>query len=380
MAIEESDIRKDLEAAFEQHTNEAPSPDQETRGPTEDSKESVGSSTAPEGETSSAAEGTDTEPVERGDGRDKQGRFKPKAESKPEGAPAATAKPAAAPAQEQQPQAPAKEELAAPIGWKAPAREHWKTIPRAAQEEIIRREKETAQTLRESSTARKLAQDFQSTISPFLPLIQAQNSNPLQAVKNLMTTAAGLSVGTAVQKAQIVREIIQNYGVDIQTLDQVLSGQPVQQGTPQQQQNIAPPPWATPLFQFMNTVQQTRQQREQQMVSEAEAETEAFASKNEFFEDVREEMADLMEVAAKRGVILSMDDAYKRAISMNPDLSKIVSQREAAKKASSNNIQRNRNAASSIHGSPRNGPTGAKSGDDSRRSAIEEAWDAQTSR
>jgi len=376
MAIEESDLRKDLEAAFEQHTPDPP--DKEEGRPAADSQEPVGSAPSSEGQAPDAPKESDSQQLEGGESRDDKGRFKPKSGSKPESAPAPAASPAQAQAPEQQPQPPAKEELAAPPGWKAGAREHWAKIPRAAQEEIVRREKETSQTLRESAVARKLANDFQQTINPFLPLIQSQNSNPLQAVKNLMTTAAGLSVGTQLQKAQIVREIIQNYGIDIQTLDQVLSGQPPQQGggAPQQSQ-MAPPPWAMPLFNFMNGVQQSRAQREQQMVADAEAETEAFAAKNEFFEDVREDMADLMELAANRGVVLSMDEAYKRAIAMNPDISAVVSQRAAAKKAQSNNIQRNRNAASSISGAPRNAPTGAKSGEDSRRAAIEEAWDAQ---
>jgi hypothetical protein len=364
MSAEENDIRKDLEAAFEQHSEEPEH--KEAGGPAADAKEPVGSAAPAEGQEPIATEGAEPPVAEDG--------------SKPEGAPAAPAKPAAAPGAEQQAQAPTKEELGAPIGWKAGAREHWKTIPRAAQEEIVRREKETAQTLRQSSQARQLAQDFQQTINPFLPLIQAQNSNPLAAVKNLMTTAAGLSVGTPLQKAQIVREIIQNYGIDIQTLDQVLSGQPINPQTQQNPSGMAPPPWATPLFQFMSTVQQSRQQREQQIVADAEAETEAFASKHEFFDDVREEMADLMEMAAKRGVVMSMDDAYKKAVSLNPDISSVVNQRVAAKRSQGNAIQRNRNAASSISGAPRNGPTGAKSGEDSRRSALEQAWEDQTGR
>lgn len=379
MSIEENSLRKDLEAAFEQHTKEPEH--KEAGGPSADAQEPIRNSQAPEGERAETPAAEDGgESGQDTSGRDEKGRFKSGDPSKPEAPQQATAKPAAAPAPEQQPQTPPKEELAAPIGWKAGAREHWKTIPRAAQEEIIRRDKETSQALRQSSTARKLAEDFQQTVNPFLPLIQAQNSNPLQAVKNLMTTAAGLTVGTAMQKAQIVREIIQNYGVDIQTLDQVLSGQPVQQGGAQQQQNLAPPPWAQPIFQFMNTVQQSRQQREEQMRADADAETEAFAAKHEFFEDVRQDMADIMDVAAQRGKVISIEDAYKRALIMNPEIDAVVKQREAAKRAQTSNIQQKRNAASSISGAPKNGPTGVKNGEESRRAAIEEAWDAQMGR
>jgi hypothetical protein len=385
MSADENGIRADLEKAFEQHTAE---PTQETRGPEQDAPESVrdpaqrqeseARAESPAEAGNQGDEGGNSD-LGRSDGRDEQGRFKPKDGTKPEGTQPAQAqsdkKPEENPQQVQQ-----QESLTPPAGWKAGAREHWAKIPRAAQEEIHRREKETAQTLRQSSQARQLANDFQQVVNPFMQFIQAQNSTPLAAVKNLMTTAAGLTVGTSVQKAQIIRDIIQNYGVDINTLDQVLSGQPVQQGNVQQQQQMAPPQWAQPIFQFMQGVQQTRQQREQQIIADAEAETEAFAAKNEFFEDVREEMADRMEVAAKHGRVMTMQQAYDVCVRDNPELSKIVTQRQAAQKAQQTNIQRNRNAASSIAGAPRNGPTGAKGGGDSRRAALEEAWDEQMNR
>lgn len=387
MSIEENDLRKDLEAAFEQHTEE-PASKEEGR-PTEDSQEPIRATEAPqkaEGEsgTDSASDGGEGKPGTRG--RDEKGRFASSAEkpagTQPEGAKPPAVDPAAK-APEQQPSAP--DPIAPPQGWKAAAREHWAKLPREVQEEVSRREKETAKIINQTTQARQLATEFQNVVNPFMPLIQSQGSNPLQAVKNLMTTAAGLTVGTQQQKAQIVREIIQNYGIDIATLDAVLAGSPVPQGSQQAQyqQNSAPPPWANPIFQFMNTVQQQRAQREQQLVADAEAETAAFAEKHEFFEDVREDMADLMEMSAKRGVVMSMEDAYKKTIALNPEISRIVQQREAAKKATQQrqNIQNNRNAASSIAGGPKGGPAGNSGAvDDSRRAALAEAWDAQMGR
>lgn len=378
MSAEESSIKDDLEKAFEQHEQaEARGPAENTQEPVraaaEEPKQESGAAAAVAGEVKGLAESEG--------GRDEKGRFKgregdPNAAKPPvEGAPKTDAQ-----APEGQAQAPA-DPLAAPTGWKAGAREQWAKIPLAAQEEIHRREKETAQTLRQSSQARQLANEFQQAVNPYMHFIQAQNSTPIRAVQNLMQTAAGLTAGSAIQKAQIVREIIQNYGIDINTLDQVLAGQPVQQqGNIQQQGQQAPPQWAQPIFQFMQGVQQTRQQRDQQLIQDAESETEAFAQKNEFFEDLREEMADRMEVAARRGKSMTLQQAYDSCVRDDAELSKIVGQREAAKKAQSNNIQRNRNAASSIAGAPRNGPTGAKGGDDSRRSAISEAWDEQNGR
>src|ERR1044072_1263235 len=388
MSTEENNLRKDLEAAFEQHAEEPRQ--EEARGSVENAPEPVRNTEAPQetqGKSAPDATSDGGTGQPRADGRDDKGRFATAAEKPADGKPAAqpegapkTDPQAAAPPQEQ----PAAETIAPPAGLKAAAREAWTKAPRAIQEEFVRRERETAQTLRQSAQARQLANDFQSVVNPFLPMIQSQGSNPMQAVKNLMTTAAGLTVGTQMQKAQIVREIIQNYGIDINRLDQVLAGQPVaqqdniQQGGPQ-----APPQWAAPRFQFMSSVQQSRQQREQQMVAEADAEVAAFAAKNEFFEDVREVMADLMTVAAQHGRLMTKEDAYTQAISLDPEISKVVKQREAAKAATQqqSNIQRNRNAASSISGAPKGGPAGnGGAGDESGRSALMEAWDAQSGR
>lgn len=372
MSASENDLKKDLEAAFEQHATET---DQEAgRSTVADTPEPVrDTTTAQEPAIASGEESTEVRDPDKGRARNADGTF---ADGKPATAKLEGTKPADAPIAD-----PQAEPIGPPAGWKATAREHWSKIPKQAQEEIVRREKETAQTLRQSAQARQMANDFQTVVNPFLPMIQAQGSNPMQAVKNLMTTAAGLTVGTQEQKARIVREIIQNYGIDIQTLDAVLAGQPIQQQqNPGQQNHLAPPAWAQPIFQFMNGVQQTRAQREQQILADAESQTEQFAAKHEFFEDVREEMADLMEVAARRGVIMTLDQAYEKTIALNPELSAVVNQRKAAARAAGNNLQRNRNAASSITGAPKNGPAGAPQGGDDRRSALAEAWDSQVGR
>lgn len=373
MSASENDLKKDLEAAFEQHATET---DQEAgRSTVSDTPEPVrDTSTAQEPTIASGEESTEVRDPDKGRARNADGTFA-------DGKPATIAKPEGVKSSDAPVADPQAEPIGPPAGWKPTAREHWSKIPKQAQEEIVRREKETAQTLRQAAQARQMANDFQTVVNPFLPMIQAQGSNPMQAVKNLMTTAAGLTVGTQEQKARIVREIIQNYGIDIQTLDAVLAGQPVQQQqSPGQQNQLAPPAWAQPIFQFMNGVQQTRAQREQQILADAESQTEQFAAKHEFFEDVREEMADLMEVAARRGVVVTLEQAYEKAVSLNADLKGIVSQRQAAQRASGSNIQRNRNAASSITGAPKNGPAGAPQGGDDRRSSLAEAWDAQMNR
>ena len=66
---------------------------------------------------------------------------------------------------------------------------------------------------------------FEKVISPFQGNIAASGMDPLQATQRLMTIDASLRVGSPQQKAMIVKDIISQFGVDINTLDSVLAGE-----------------------------------------------------------------------------------------------------------------------------------------------------------
>ena len=118
-----------------------------------------------------------------------------------------------------------------------------------------------------------------------------------------------------------------------------------------------------------------RQTYEQRQAETSETQIEQFANSHDFFEDVRMDMADIMEMAAKRGQELSMEDAYKRAVGLNPEISSIFQRREKVRGASQkgSTIRRKRNAASSVRGAPAGRAEGGNSA--SIRGAIEAAWD-----
>ncbi|GAG06616.1 unnamed protein product, partial [marine sediment metagenome] len=157
----------------------------------------------------------------------------PKPEAKTDDEPKPEAKPAAGAAKLDIPTlipAAGAEAVAAPTTTPAPAawtpgpREHWEALPADVKAEIGRREQEISVGLRDSADSRKLASDFKETIAPFQHFIQAENSTPLQAVSNMMRTAAVFRTGTAQQKAQTAASIIKNFGIDIQMLDSMLAG------------------------------------------------------------------------------------------------------------------------------------------------------------
>lgn len=268
-------------------------------------------------------------------------------------------------------------EVKAPQSWTPAEREHWGKMPPEAQRAVQRRELEVQQALSRSADSRKFQDSFVRTVQPYAHLIRAQNSTPLQAVNNLMQTAAGLTTGTQPQKAAILAEIIQNYGIDIQVLDDVLSKRPVQQ------QGSAPaalPPQVAealrPIHQFMSQAEQQRAQHIQQVQQQAEEVVSQVADKLPYFDDLRDDMADLMEVAAGRGKTMTLEQAHAMAVNMNPEIKKILDQRARAARLRQdpNKINRARKAGASIKGAP-NGSAQGSGKPASRRAALLEAWD-----
>lgn len=258
-----------------------------------------------------------------------------------------------------------------PASWKPAAREHWAKIPNEARVEIQRREREIQQGLSQSAHARKFGDEFFKIMSPYEGLLRSQNATPLGAVNNLMQTVAGLSMGSVQQKATLVADIIKNYGIDIDTLSQLLAGQQPQKGddvTERVMQRVNQV--IAPIQQHLQG--QTAQQRQQDELGQQAAINfvSEFISdtKNEFAEDLREDMADLMETAARRGKKLTIQQAYKLACDSDPQISQIIAQR---KKAVS--IVDKKSAASSLKSGAPNGTGSAVPAD--LRGVISAAFD-----
>jgi hypothetical protein len=258
-----------------------------------------------------------------------------------------------------------------PQSWKPAAREHWATLPPDVQAEIARREGETSRVLNETTDARQFRETFQQTISPYESMLRSEGADPMQAMGSLLETARQLRSGSPQQKAALVAQIVKGYGVPIDGLDAALAGQPYQ--GPQHA------PVDPRVDQLFAQIEQAKAQRAQQEAQSADEAVQSFGSDKEFFNDVRDDMADLIEVAERRGQKLDLETAYRRALAMNDEISKVVQQREAAKSAGNAkaSTQRAKAAASSVRSS---GPAPkAATGNESLREAIEAAWDDSSS-
>ena len=126
-----------------------------------------------------------------------------------------------------------------------------------------------------------------------------------------------------------------------------------------------------PLRQLQQQVAMQQQMAMQQQEYAAQSEIEQFSANAEFLNDVRMEMADIIDMGAQRGVNYSLQQAYEIACRAHPEISRVLQQREQAQAAQRLNqtTQRAKQAAVSVGGAPALGSAEQKS--NSLRGAIE---------
>ncbi len=362
---ETSDLRSDLMAAMEQ-AEAPPAPPVESAPPPDSTP---ATDTAPEGETSE-------QKAERL--RDEKGRFA-KAEDKPvltpsekpeqpsiKPSPIAPEKAAPAPT-------PQTEPVKAPASFKALAREEWAKVPPVVQQEVLRRERETAIALEQSAEARQGYQRFREVVAPYEAMIRGQGADPFETVQGLLQTAAALATAPVQRRAEVLAGLIKTYlpGRDsLEVLDQTLAG--VMQG---QAPQASVPQYRDPrVDEIYETIQQAKARQAQTLEQQAMEGIRSIQGE-EFYDDVRLIVADLLEVAGNQGIALTPSEAYNRATLIHPEVSKVLEQRQAAKLAANpaGSTARARAAASSVRGSPTAALPTAQ-GDD-LRSTLEAAFD-----
>lgn len=273
----------------------------------------------------------------------------------------------------------------APASWRPEVREHWAQLPETVRAEVARRETEVQRTLQETAQARQYAESISRAFQPYEAYIRAEGANPLQVIDNLMGTAVRLRTSTGPELANLMAGMVQQFGTGrfgqqfIEMLDSALAGNAPRVDPAQMQIQQTIQQQLAPVQQFMSQFQQAQAAQQAQVAQQAVTEVEQFISRAEFGNDVRAEMADLMEVAARRGQQLSMQDAYRQACLMNPQVRAALQARQKSKQAQNQTgvAQRARAAAVSV---PSSGPSMApRQQPDDIRSAIEAAI-AMTSR
>jgi len=298
------------------------------------------------------------------------------------------------PAAEAKPQTPEEKENArlhridrAPQSWKKEAKGEWAALPLHIRQEVHKREAEINRVLAQAAPERQIAEQFKATVQPFMATMQARGIDPVTATRNLFEADHKLSNGHPRDRAQYMAQLIVEYGISVEDLDTALA--PLVNGR-QAQPSGAPTGGIDPsiqqliqqqLSQALAPIMQERQQAQMRSQQEVEQTVEQMAldPKYPFFDEVRMDMADLIDLSAKKGVVLSLDEAYSRAVRMNPDTYGQLERQSTVSAATQAHqaAMRAKAAGSSISGAPAGGGGQANGGDGSLRGAIEAAFGGQ---
>lgn len=277
------------------------------------------------------------------------------------------------------PDEPRVKQSSPPVSWGVTNKQEWDKLPNGVREEITAREQQVNQVMQETAADRRVAFQFNEMVNAYAPVIAAEGvQNPMEAIQGLMNITATLQQGGPQQKAERVAGLIKHYGIDIGMLDNVLAGEPVANPQEQQLSQMLDQRLA-PVNQLLEQFNQSKQQQAQAVEQEAGQTVEQFGSdpKNEFFMDVRDTMADFLDMASQRGQTMTLEQAYDRACALNPEIANIVASKRAQEQqaASQATIAGKTNAASSIVGRQ----AGASSKADlSVADLMSTLWDEQT--
>jgi len=276
---------------------------------------------------------------------------------------------------------PHGDSIKAPIDWGPKEREDWSKIPRHLQEKVMAREKELGNMMQTTKDARQTHSEFGQLVQQYGSVLSGVMGNtPMETTRNLFDTVANLRMGSPIQKAQIIADMISNFGVDINTLDSAIVGAaPPPEQAQNQQFEAELNRRMAPFEEMMGQQKSYQQQQANQRQESANNEVADFGKNAEFLGDVRNDMADLIEMAGARGQNMSMQQAYDKACAINPQISAVMQERQQHATLTGNNdsMAAKRNAASSVNGRQSGG--GGGSGALSMRDQIAEAWDGQDS-
>ena len=272
-------------------------------------------------------------------------------------------------------EAPVAKDDKVPASWSLTAKQAWDKVPEPARKEILKREHEVSTVLNQSAQARRAAETLNRTLEPYKQgLIAAGVENPFNAIDTLLRTEAVLRGGTSVEKGNMIARLIQQYSVDIPTLDSVLSGSQPSQETDKFEKMLNEK--LAPVNSFLAQQHNFAQQQQYEMQNNAAQSIQQFSQEAEFLAEVRNDMADLLDMAANRNQELTLQQAYDKACALHPEVSKIMAQRAKEQQIMGNqqDIQRKKTAAASING--KQGGDGGQA-DVSLRGMLSDAWDSQ---
>jgi hypothetical protein len=192
----------------------------------------------------------------------------------------------------------------APKTWRKEAAAAWATLPSEIKNEVLKREADMFKGIEQYKEAATYANTFRSAISEYEPILKANNMDPIKTAAGLFAAHHALATSSPERKVELLHHLAKDYGIDLA------------------EAAIYTPPYMDPaveaLQKQLELVQSRLAESDRQAQTASQAniskEVDAFAAKNLYFDEVADTVATLLSTKAAD----TLQDAYDKAIWMNP--------------------------------------------------------------
>lgn len=242
--------------------------------------------------------------------------------------------------------------------WKKEAQSTLSQLPAETQRMIQEREEQFHKGIEQYKQDAFQGRSLNKALAPHMEYLNQVGVAPETAISTLIQAEKLLRTSDPQTKTQMFMKLAHDYGVDVNSLTNTYFD-PYKYQLEQQLANQQA---------MLTQITQSRQMAEEAQLGQT---IEQFAQQHEYFDEVRETMADLLD----KGLASDLNDAYSKAVRLNDD----VFTRSNHSSGVNNQVQRANNAAKaakaaavSVKGSPVGGmkSTEAKSTEEAVRNAM----------
>jgi hypothetical protein len=258
-----------------------------------------------------------------------------------------------------------------PLSWKKDYHEVWSKADPRLQEYAYQREEQMRRGVEPLLQAKQFADSIQEAINPYLNTITGLGLKPEQAIASLMKADHTLRTSDPETRYNYFMQLANEYGINLQ------GAQPAAAQTGYDPTIFA---LKNELANVRGEVLTWKQQQEAAEQAVLANEIDSFAQTAEYFDEVYQEMAKILQ----SGQAETLEQAYDKAVWGNKDLRERVLSAQQAEQAAKVAAEKNRAAkaaraaAVSVRSATPGVNTAPKAKD--RRSLLEEAFEENNAR
>lgn len=245
---------------------------------------------------------------------------------------------------------------------------HWEKAPHELLSAVNQREQDYEAGIAQYKTRDAEAKAITDLFEPYQWMLRNEGATPQTAIAPLLQTAAILRTGSPAQKAQSVAQVMQQFGIPLEHIQQLFNGEAPQQDNQYNQ-------LAQQVQQLTQHISNSQHQQNQQNNARVHGEIAKFAGNpaHAHFEALQPKMITLLENPGILGDISNMTDgeklkvAYDVALRLDGSIPQIAQQQSAVAQ-----VQKAKAAAIQVRGAPSSSASSSPNIND-RRAVIANA-------